>query len=153
MQLQEDAIAEGYTTPMRRLLLLALVTYFSAAFSPSVETVMTLFKKDYPHTETGAPYLPLGSFFDGSVFPLLEGLGKNTSLVYIPILVSCLVCSAMDKSDPWRINLLAGYSTFFCYTIHDFDSSCGILLPSAVLAIAVLPLLWKLFGGGIRSIP
>lgn len=153
MQLQEDAIVQGYTTPMRRLLLLALVTYLSAAFSPSVKTVMTLFHKDYPHTETGAPYLPLEGFFNWSVFPLIEGFGKNTSFVYTPILVFCLVCSVMDKSDPWRINLLAGYSTFFCYTIHDFDSSCGILLPSAVLAIAVLPLLWKLFGGGIRSIP
>ena len=90
MQLQEDAITEGYTTPMRRLLLLELVTYLSAAFSPCVKAVISLFQENHPHTESGAPYLPLESFFDWSVFPLIEGLGSSTSLVYNSRLVSGL---------------------------------------------------------------
>ncbi|MEO7098776.1 MAG: hypothetical protein ABI162_05405 [Luteolibacter sp.] len=113
--------------------------------------MIRLFQKDHPHTESGAPYLPLESFFDWSVFPLIEGLGSSTSLVYTPILLSCLVCSVMDKGDPWRINLLAGYATFFCYFLHGFDPYAGILLPSAVLAVLVLPLLWKLFGDHTRA--
>ena len=51
----------------------------------------------------------------------------------------------MDKSDPWRINLLAGDTTFFSYVLHGFDPYSGILLPSAFLTVLVLPVLWKLF--------
>lgn len=129
MELQEQSVAAGLTAPLKRLALLGVCTYGAAVL---------------PSCARGS-FRGFGSL-DWARFPLFEAFSAGASLLYLPTMGFCIVCSAFDRSKPRIINLFAAIATFICYGIHDFGlDDAGTLVCLLIYALLVGPVAWLLF--------
>lgn len=144
METEEDAIVTGLGRPVKRMLVLLLVTYFAAIFYPVADSLVYLL--------SGGEYVsPDGSYrisqsirlVDWGVFPALQFFTMDVVPVYGPVTIFCILASVTDRSEAWRVNVFAGVVTFFAYVIEDLGED-ALLMNMALLAVVIAAalLLW-----------
>ncbi len=150
MQLAEQAIERGLVGPTKRLLALAAVLYFSAALHPILPSVLSLIEGPRRVAENQTWHRGDFEFIRWQVFPPFEGFGSSMVMIYAPVIFFCVLCSAMDRLDAWRINALAGVTTFFLYVFDDTYFEIGSLMKTSCLFIVVVASALVIYGVGRR---
>ncbi len=137
METMEKAALHGLFVPSIRLLLLTVVVHLSAVFNPIMDSVVWVF--------IGQTYCsggPLGLTTSSPhiadwdiVPPIFHGLTSHLALIYDPVLIFSILCTAFDRSNNLRICTLAGVSTFALYSIEEICWAWPHLLQGATLFV------------------
>ena len=149
MQLSEQAIERGLVSPTKRLIALSIVIYFAAALHPIVPSILSAVEGPR-HVAIGQTW-ERGDFeaIRWDVFPPFDGFSSSMVIVYAPTLIFCLICSVLDRSEAWRMNILAGVATFFLYVLDDRYFWIGPLLKIVCLLAIVGLTFCILFGDSV----
>ncbi len=150
MQLSEQAIERGLVGPTKRLIALSMVIYFSAALHPIIPSILSAVEG--PRRVAIGQTWERGDFemIRWDVFPPFEALSSSMVIVYAPTFIFCLICSVLDRSEAWRINILAGMGTFFLYVLDDRYFWIGPIFKISGLFAIVMLTICILFGDSVR---
>lgn len=131
----------GLGRPWKRMLALVVVTYLAAVFHPVVEAVVHAVTP--PGVDGNGMISGSSPMVDWKVFPALEFLDMRVVVVFAPVVLFCVLCSVLDRSDGWRVNGFAGVVTFSAYVIEDLGED-ALLMNMALLAVVIAAglLLW-----------
>ena len=151
MQIVEQAIERGLVGPTKRLLALAAVLYFSAALHPIIPSILSYIEGPRRVAENQT-WQRNFEIIQWEVFPPFVGFASSMVVVYAPVIFFCIVCSAIDRDDAWRINTLAGATTFFLLVFDDHYFEMGSLMKISCLLIVVVTSLLMMYGAGWRRI-
>jgi len=137
MEAEEDAIESGVVRPAKRLLVLMVVTYFAAVFYPLAETAVDLLS-GWDGRRSSVRLV------DWGVFPAFQFFVMDVVAVYGPVTIFCIVASAMDRCEAWRVNVFAAAVTFSAYVIEDQSgsSTSGVLMNLLLLVVVIGTVFW-----------
>lgn len=130
MKLPEDAVNEGLSRPISRLMALLFVTWLVGGFYPIPDKLCGLL---FGPTSPGIWSLfDVYGWFDGRFIPVVVNFSGTTVVVSGPLAVFCVVCSAMDRGNWIKITALLALSTFTMLAVEEWDDGEASWLAASV---------------------